>query len=87
MKDPQFKNGQRVKVIPISGLDPEMDRLLGSLAGLEGVVEGYFCIGQDEMPDRIKMFVYPDFVYSYNIRLEDGDILRGIPEAAIAAVP
>jgi hypothetical protein len=86
MKDPQFKNGQRVKVVTISGSDPEMDCLMGTLVGLKGVVEGCFCVGRDEMPDRIKMFAYPDFVYSYNIRLPDGEILRGIPEAALAEV-
>lgn len=83
MQDHKFKNGQRVKIIRMNGSDPEIDRLLGALEGKRGVVEGYFCIGQDEMPDRIKMFVYPDFVYSYNIRLDDGDILRGIPEAVL----
>jgi hypothetical protein len=83
MKDPRFKTGQHVKVIRMSGSDPEIDRLLGALEGKRGVVESYFCIGRDEMPDRIKMFVYPDFVYSYNIRLDDGDILRGIPEAVL----
>ena len=35
------------------------------------------------MPDRIKMFVYPDYVYSYDIRLEDESVLRGIPEIAL----
>ena len=83
MKDPLFSIGQRVKTVPVSGYDPEMDRLIGGLAGRQGTVEKYYCIGREEMPDRIKMFVYPEAVYSYDIRLDDGDILRGMPEVAI----
>jgi hypothetical protein len=85
VKDPLFNIGQRVKIITISGCDPEMDRIIGSVAGQQGTVEKYYCIGRDEMPDRIKMFAYPDYVFSYDIRLDDGDILRGIPEAALEA--
>jgi hypothetical protein len=59
--------------------------MLGALAGKKGVVEKYYCIGREEMPDRIKMFVYPDYVYSYDIRLDSGEILRGIPEIALEA--
>ena len=85
MDDPRFKTGQNVKLVKVSGHDPEIDRLLNTLAGKKGVVESYFCIGRDEMPDRVKMFAYPEFVYSYNLRLDNGDILRGIPEIALAA--
>ena len=85
MKDPEFSVKQKVKIIPVSGSDPEVDRILGALAGKKGVVEKYYCIGREEMPDRIKMFAYPEYVYSYDIRLDDGDILRGIPEAALEA--
>jgi hypothetical protein len=83
MKDPEFLIGQRVKIVPVSGHDPEVDRMLGALVGEIGVVEKYYCIGREEMPDRIKMFAYPEYVYSYDIRLEDGNILRGIPEVAL----
>jgi hypothetical protein len=83
MKDPLFNIGQRVKTVPVYGYDPEMDRLIGGLAGQQGTVEKYYCIGREEMPDRIKMFVYPETVYSYDIRLDDGDILRGMPEVAL----
>ena len=83
MKDPEFKIGQTIKMIPVSGHDPEVDRMLSALAGKKGVVEKYYCIGREEMPDRIKMFVYPEYVYSYDIRLDDGSILRGIPEIAV----
>jgi hypothetical protein len=83
MKDPLFNIGQRVKTIRVSGYDPEMDRIIGGVAGKQGRVEKYYCIGREEMPDRIKMFVYPEAVYSYDIRLDDGDILRGMPEVAL----
>jgi hypothetical protein len=84
MKDPKFSPGQAVKIIPVAGYDPEVDRMLGALVGKKGVVEKYYCIGREEMPDRIKMFIYPDYVYSYDIRLDNGEILRGIPEIALA---
>lgn len=83
MKDPKFSTNQRVKIIPVSGHDPEVDRLLGALADKRGLVEKYYCIGREEMPDRVKSFVYPDYVYSYDIRLDDGSVLRGIPEVAL----
>jgi hypothetical protein len=83
MEDPLFNVGQRVKTMPVYGTDPEMDRIIGSVAGQKGRVEKYYCIGRDEMPDRIKMFSYPEAVYSYDIRLDDGEILRGMPEAAL----
>jgi hypothetical protein len=85
MKDPLFNIGQRVKTISISGCDPEMDQIIGGLAGQQGTVLKYYCIGREEMPDRIKMFAYPEAVYSYDIRLDDGEILRGMPEVALEA--
>jgi hypothetical protein len=83
MNDPKYSIGQKVKIIPVHGHDPEIDRMLGALADKKGVVEKYYCIGREEMPDRIKMFIYPEYVYSYNVRLEDGSVLRGIPEIAL----
>jgi hypothetical protein len=83
MLEQKFNVGQRVKVIAVAGHYPEVDRILGALVDKEGVVEKYYCIGRDEMPDRIKSFVYPDYVYSYDIRLDDGNVLRGIPEVAL----
>ena len=83
MKDQLFVIGQRVKTVPVSGYDPEVDRMLSALAGKKGAVEKYYCIGREEMPDRIKMFVYPEYAYSYDVRFDDGDIIRGIPEIAL----
>jgi hypothetical protein len=83
VKDPLFNIGQRVKTIPVSGYDPEMDRIIGGLAGQQGTIVKYYCIGREEMPDRIKMFAYPETVYSYDIRLDNGDVLRGMPEVAL----
>jgi hypothetical protein len=83
IKDPKFKVDQRVKIITVAGHDPEVDRLLGALVDKRGVVAKYYCIGREEMPDRIKSFIYPDYVYSYDIRLDDGSVLRGIPEVAL----
>jgi hypothetical protein len=85
MNDPKYSTGQKVKIIPVHGHDSEVDRMLGVLADKTGAVARYYCIGREEMPDRIKMFAYPDYVYSYDIRLDDGEILRGIPEIALEA--
>jgi len=63
MKDPLFNIGQKVKTVRVSGYDPEIDRLIGGVAGRQGTVEKYYCIGREEMPDRIKMFAYPEIVY------------------------
>jgi hypothetical protein len=82
MNNPKFSTGQRVKIIPVAGYDPEVDRILGRLADKAGKVEKSYCISPDEMPDRIKMFGYPD-VFSYDIRPDEGNILRGIPEIAL----
>ena len=83
MNDSKYSIGQRVKVVTVSGHDPEMDRLLGALAEKRGEGVKSYCIGRDEMPDRIKMVIYPDYVYSYDIRQDNGDILRGLPEVAL----
>jgi hypothetical protein len=81
--DNKFDIGQRVKIITIKGSDPGMDRQINVMAGKSGIIAKYYCIGKDEMPDLIKMVVYTD-VYSYDIKLdESGDIVRGIPEAAL----
>jgi hypothetical protein len=81
--DQKYEIGQRVKVITIKGSDPAIDREINALAGKTGKIVRSYCITRDEMPDRIKSFVYPDFVYSYDIQLDDGEIVRGMPEAAL----
>jgi hypothetical protein len=81
--DQKYEMGQRVKFVTISGSDPAIDRQINTLAGKSGTIVRSYCITRDEMPDRIKSFVYPDFVYSYDIQLEGGEIVRGIPEAAL----
>ena len=82
--DQKYSAGQRVRFIKIKGSDPAIDREINYMAGKTGTIVGYFCVSKDEMPDLTKMFVYPD-VFSYNIQLDEtGDIIRGIPEAALA---
>ncbi len=58
--------------------------MLNALAGKKGVVENYYCIERDEMPDRIKMVRYPNYVYCDTIRPCDGTLLSRIPEVAFA---
>jgi hypothetical protein len=81
----KYAAGQRVKFVAIAGSDPTMDRQINALAGQIGTIVKSYCVTRDEMPDLIKMFVYSD-VYSYDIRLDGGDIIRGIPEPALEAI-
>jgi hypothetical protein len=78
----RYSVGQRVKFVLIEGSDPAIDRQINALAGKTGVIVKSYCVTRDEMPDLIKMFVYND-VYSCDVRLDDGEIVRGIPEAAL----
>jgi hypothetical protein len=81
--DNKFTNGQRVRFIKITGSHPGIDREINQQAGKTGTVVNYYCVTRDEMPDLIKMVVYPD-VFSYDICLDDnGAMVRGIPEAAL----
>jgi hypothetical protein len=79
----KYEVGQRVKFVTIQGSDPAIDRQINALSGRTGTIVRSYCITRDEMPDRIKSFIYPDFVYSYDIQLEGGETVRGIPEVAL----
>jgi hypothetical protein len=83
--DQKFSAGLRVKFVTIAGSDPAMDRQINVMAGKCGTIIRSYCVTKDEMPDLIKMFVYND-VYSYDIKLDDADIIRGIPEPALEIV-
>ncbi|OGO41992.1 MAG: hypothetical protein A2137_00290 [Chloroflexi bacterium RBG_16_58_8] len=79
----KYREGQKVRVLPLVGSDGRADRQVGRHVGKSGEVVKAYCVTRDEMPDLNKMFVYPD-VYCYDVRLDDnGNILRGIPEAAL----
>jgi hypothetical protein len=82
----KYTVGQQVKFVVIAGSDPAMDRQINSLAGKTGTIVKAYCVTKGEMPDLIKMFVYDD-VYSYDIQMEDADIVRGIPEPALELMP
>jgi hypothetical protein len=82
--DQKYELGQRVKFITIKGSDPAIDRQINALAGRTGTIVKSYCVTRDEMPDLIKSFIYTD-IYSYDIRFDDGKIIRGIPEAALEA--
>ena len=83
--DQKFTAGQRVKFVTITGSDPAIDRQINSLAGKTGTIVKSYCVTKGEMPDLIKMFVYND-VYSHDIKLDEGDIIRGIPEPALEVI-
>ena len=68
-----YREGQRVKFVKIKGSDPGMDRLINASAGKTGTIIKAYCVSRDEMPDLIKSVIYVD-VYSYDIRLDSGDI-------------
>ena len=77
-----YREGQRVKLVKIKGYDPGMDRLINALEGKTGTIIKSYCVSKDEMPDLIKSVIYTD-VYAYDIRLDNGDIERGIPQPAL----
>ncbi len=78
----KYTIGQRVRFVIIKGSDPAVDRQINALAGKTGTIVKSYCVSRDEMPDLIKMFVYTD-VYACDLRLDDGEIVRGVPEAAL----
>jgi len=82
MNGPVYTAGSRVKVLPLAGIDAAADRRLAPYVSLTGTVEKSWCLTRDEMPDLIKMVDYPD-VWCCDVRLDDGEIVRGVPEAAL----
>ena len=82
MNGPTFAEGSRVRVLPLAGIDAAADRCLTPYVGRTGSVEKSWCLNRDEMPDLVKMVVYPD-VWCCDVRLDDGEIVRGIPEVAL----
>ena len=82
MEGPRFHEGDAVKIVPLAGSDAAADRRIADCAGMTGTVEKSWCLTRDEMPDLVKMVVYPD-VWCCDVRLDDGEMVRGIPEAAL----
>ena len=83
MSDSSFTQGQHVNIIPLAGIDAAADRRISAYAGMTGTVEKSWCLARDEMPDLVKMVVYPD-VWCCDVRLDGtGEVVRGIPEAAL----
>lgn len=82
MNGPAFAEGDYVAVLPLSGIDAAADRRLAPWVGKTGTVEKSWCFTRDDMPDLVKMVVYPD-VWCCDVRLDDGEIVRGIPEVAL----
>lgn len=83
MSSQEFSEGQLVKILPLTGSDAGADRRLAPYVGKTGVVVSVWCRTRDEMPELSKSFVYPD-VWCCDVCLdENGDIIRGIPDAAL----
>ncbi len=79
----KYAVGQRVKIIPLKGSDPGADRRIAADAGKTGAVIKAYCLSEDEMPDLVKMVRYP-VIFCYDIQTDSGDVIPGIPEAALA---
>ena len=83
MDAPRFNEGDNVTVLRLAGIDAAADRRLAPYEGMTGTVVKSWCLTRDEMPDLVKMVVYPD-VWCCDVRLEgSGETVRGIPEAAL----
>ena len=86
MEEPRFHEGDAVKIVPLAGSDAAADRRIAAGAGMTGTVEKSWCLTRDEMPDLVKMVVYPD-VWCCDVRLDgSGETVRGLPEAALEPV-
>ena len=83
MDNPAFSTGRQVAISRLYGPDAWVDRELQLYEGQTGTVIKVWCRTRDEMPELSKSFEYPD-VWCYDIRMEDGTVVPGIPEAALS---
>ncbi len=82
MDYPLYSPGQLVTINRLYSSEDWVERELESFTGRVGIVVKTWCRTKDEMPELSKSFVYPD-VWCYDIRLDDGTVLPGVPEAAL----
>ena len=80
MDNPAFSPGQPVTINRLYGPDAWVEKELQSCFGRTGTILRVWCRTREEMPELSKMFTYPD-VWCYDVRLEDGTVVPGIPEA------
>ena len=87
MEEARFHEGDSVTILTLAGIDAAADRRLVPYVGTAEVVIKTWCLTRDEMPDLVKMVVYPD-VWCCDVRLdESGETVRGVPEAALERRP
>ena len=77
-----YTEGQKVRIVALIDSHGRPDPQIQKHVNRIGTVIKSYCVTKDEMPELSKMFVYPD-VYCCDVRLDDGSILPGIPEAAL----
>ena len=82
----RYNEGQRVKLVLLIGSDGRPEPELQRYVNATGTVVRVYPMTRDEFPDLSKMFVYED-TYCYHVRLDgSGQVLAGVPEAALELV-
>lgn len=80
--DPKYSLGQRVKIIPLIDGFGRPDPRVNDFIGRTGEVVKSYYVSQDEVWEKTLKLLD---VYCYDIRLDNGDTARGIPEVGLEA--
>ncbi len=82
--DPKYSPGQRVRMIPLIDGFGRPDPRVNDLIGKTGEVVKAYYVSRDEVWEKTLKLLD---VYCYDIRLDNGDMARGIPEVGLEARP
>ncbi len=82
--DPKYSIGQKVKIITLIDGYGRIDPRVTDWVGQTGEIVNLYYISGSEIWEKTLRMVD---VYSYDVRLDDGDIVRGIPEIGLEACP
>ena len=80
MMEPRYNQGQKVKIITLIDGFGRPDPRISDFIGRSGEVVKFYMVSPDEVWEKTLKFID---VYCYDVRLDDGDIARGIPEQAL----
>ena len=78
--NPKYTEGQKVKIITLIDGFGRPDPRAAEWVGETGEVVKAYYVSQDEIWEKTLKL---EDVYCYNVRLDDGDTARGIPEIAL----
>ncbi len=81
--DPKYSIGQKVKIITLIDGYGRIDPRVTDWVGQTGeIINLYYISGSEIWEKTLRMAD----VYSYDVQLDDGDIVRGIPEIGLEPV-